>query len=331
MSAVHIGDHTLRNAILLAPMAGVTDLPFRRLVWAFGAGCVAGEMLSPKSELRDTVKSRLRREQDPLISPRVVQLAGNDTQVLAEAARWHQELGAQIIDLNFGCPAKKVCRKAAGSALLQNEPLVAALAAAVVDAVEVPVTVKMRTGFAPDQKNAPSIAQRLQDVGIAALTVHGRTRACGFAGRAEMDTVAEIKSKLTIPVFANGDISSREQAQEVMNQTQVDGVMIGRAALGAPWLLGRVAGELDAEPSMTIKLQTIERHIRALHEFYPDTMGLRIARKHLGWYLEKLKWPKTLTRQFNRIEDPQAQLDFVSGLALCSQVHPQNTTDTEIS
>jgi len=239
--------------------------------------------------------------------------------MVAEAARRHWEDGAQIIDLNFGCPARKVCRRAAGSQLLREPELVARIAAAAVAAVPIPVTVKTRTGWSPEQVNGVEVAARLEQAGIAALTVHGRTRACFFGGAAEYDTIARIKATVRIPVIANGDIVSPEQARQVLAQTGADGVMVGRAALGAPWLLGAIAEPQRPLPDLATRWQIMLDHLVALHDFYGER-GVRIARKHVQWYLEKLPAPaagldvRAVVAQFNRREDPTAQLDELAGL-----------------
>ena len=239
---VAIGPHKLRNNVLLAPMAGVTDVPFRALTWRFGVGHVISEMVGSKAELWNTDKSRLRRGTVDGISPVAVQIAGGDPEIIAEAARRHWQDGADIVDINFGCPAKKVCRKAAGSQLLGDAALVREIIQAAVAAVPIPITIKMRTGLAPDSRNGVEIARIAEGEGVAAISVHGRTRACKFEGAVEFDTIAAIKAAVQVPVFANGDIDHAAVAASVLAQTDADGVMIGRAALGAPWLPGQIAG-----------------------------------------------------------------------------------------
>jgi tRNA-dihydrouridine synthase B len=301
-------------------MAGITDAPFRAVAWAAGAGYVASEMLTTQGRLWQTPKSRLRRQWAEGIEPRVVQLAGSDPAMVADAARRHWEEGAQIIDLNFGCPAKKVCRRAAGSQLLREPALVAEIAGAAVRAVPVPVTVKMRTGWSRATTNAVEVAVRLQDVGIAAITVHGRSRECFFAGAAEYDTVAAVKAAVGVPVFANGDIDSPAKAQQVLAHTGVDGIMIGRAALGAPWLLGEIAHPERPASGIDERWRTIIDHVAAMHGFYGEP-GVRIARKHVQWYLERLPTPadgdvdvRSALAEFNRLADPAAQLDLLARL-----------------
>lgn len=312
MSAVRIGPYELPNRLILAPMAGVTDRPFRQLCRRLGAGLVVSEMLTSDVRLWHSRKSRLRmlHADDP--EPRSVQIAGGDPQMLAEAARANVELGAQIIDINMGCPAKKVCNKAAGSALMKDEKLVAEILSAVVGAVDVPVTLKIRTGWDRDNKNGLTVARIAEQEGIAALAVHGRTRADLYTGEAEYDTIATIKQAVSMPVFANGDITSPEKARQVLAHTGADALLIGRAAQGRPWIFREInhfleTGERLAEPG----LQEVERilldHLSALHAFYGDEMGVRIARKHVGWYLATLPGAREFRAQFNRLDSTHAQ------------------------
>ncbi|MDX1733632.1 MAG: tRNA dihydrouridine synthase DusB [Halioglobus sp.] len=317
---LQIGPYKLANRVALAPMAGVTDLPFRRLCARFGAGLVVSEMLSSNPQLRASRKSQWRSRHDDEIEPRSVQIAGSDPQQMAEAARYNVRHGAQIIDINMGCPAKKVCRRAAGSALLADEALVGAILQAVVDAVDVPVTLKIRTGTSPDARNGTRIARIAEDCGVAALAVHGRTRACAFRGEAEYDTIAAIVSDTRIPVFANGDIDSPAKAAFVAAHTGAAGVMIGRAAQGRPWLCGQVAAYLDTgavppSPSRAQQLAIIARHVADLHAFYGEFMGLRIARKHVGWYLQHDSRGQAHRKLFNRIGSAAEQLDYISLMA----------------
>ncbi len=300
--------------MLLAPMAGITDAPFRSLAWQFGAGYVASEMLAAGAQLWNSNKSRQRRVMVAGIEPRCVQIAGGDAETVAAAALRHWQDGADIIDINFGCPAKKVCRKAAGSQLMRDEGLVAAIVRATVAAVPVPVTVKMRTGWSPERRNGLEVARIVQEEGAAAVTVHGRTRACRFEGQAEHETVAAIKSRLHIPVFANGDIDSRETAERIMARTGVDGVMIGRAALGAPWLPGVIASPERREPGPAERWAIVRDHVQAMHDFYGEA-GVRIARKHVQWYLGRMDLDadtaRRLGRSFNALDCAHAQLDFL--------------------
>ena len=312
MSAVRIGPYELPNRLILAPMAGVTDRPFRQLCRRLGAGLVVSEMLTSDVRLWHSRKSRLRMLHADDAEPRSVQIAGGDPRMLAEAARANVELGAQIIDINMGCPAKKVCNKAAGSALMKDEGLVTEILAAVVGAVDVPITLKIRTGWDHDNKNGLTVARIAEQEGIAALAVHGRTRADLYTGEAEYDTIAAIKQAVSIPVFANGDITSPEKARQVLAHTGADALLIGRAAQGRPWIFREInhfleTGEHLPEPG----LQEVERilldHLSALHAFYGDEMGVRIARKHVGWYLATLPGAREFRAQFNRLDSTHAQ------------------------
>ncbi len=312
MSMVRIGPYTLPNPLILAPMAGVTDLPFRRLCLALGAGMAVSEMVTSDVRLYDSRKSRLRLIHASEQEPRSVQIAGGDPAMLAEAAQRNVELGAQIIDINMGCPAKKVCNKAAGSALMKDEVLVAEILAAVVAAVDVPVTLKIRTGWNPENRNGLRIAQLAEAAGIQALAVHGRTRDDRFLGAAEYDTIAAIKQAVGIPVFANGDIDSPEKARRVLDHTGCDGLLIGRAAQGRPWIFREIAhylatGEHLAAPSDAEVEAILLEHLDALHAFYGPEMGVRIARKHVGWYLADRPGAAESRAQFNRLQDTQAQ------------------------
>jgi tRNA-dihydrouridine synthase B len=297
-------------------MAGISDAPFRSLAWRFGAGYVVSEMVAVNEDLWDTPKSRFRRAVVEGISPQAVQIAGGDPELVAEAARRHAQDGAEIIDINFGCPAKKVCRKAAGSQLLRDPDLVESIARAAVARVDVPVTVKMRTGWSPELLNGVEVAARLEQAGVAALTIHGRTRACAFGGSAEHDTVAAIKARVRIPVFANGDIDSPQRARAVIAATGVDGVMIGRAALGAPWLPGMIAGGVPAQPTLVERWRIMAEHVAMLHDFYGDDRGVRIARKHVQWYLQRMDQDTAFARAFTRLTEAAAQLDWLASHAL---------------
>jgi len=308
----NIGPHIIDSQAVLAPMAGVTDLPFRRLCMRFGAGLAVSEMVTSDVNLWNSRKSSLRLVHDDEANPRAVQIAGGDPEMLVQAARLNVERGAQIIDINMGCPAKKVCKKAAGSALLANETLVAQILTAVVAAVDVPVTLKIRTGPDVDQRNGVAIARMAEQSGIAALAVHGRTRACAFRGQAEYDTIAEIAQAIRIPVLANGDIETPEQAQSVLRYTGASAVMIGRAAQGRPWIFREINHFLNtglrlAAPTLTEIQQLLCEHIEALHRFYGTTMGPRIARKHVGWYLKTQPNEEAFRKTFNQIECAQQQ------------------------
>ncbi|MAC33749.1 MAG: tRNA dihydrouridine synthase DusB [Haliea sp.] len=317
---LQIGPYTLSNPVALAPMAGVTDLPFRRLCARLGAGLVVSEMVTSNPDLRDSNKTRQRLRRDGEVWPRSVQIAGSDPQQMAEAARYNAALGAEIIDINMGCPAKKVCRKAAGSALLADEALVRDILEATVAAVDIPVTLKIRTGPSPEQRNGVSIARIAEDAGIAALAVHGRTRACAFKGEVEYDTIAAIVEAVDIPVLANGEIDSPQRAAAVLAHTGAAGVMIGRAAQGRPWLCGQVAaylatGHLPADPSLPQQFALLREHTLGLHAFYGDFMGLRIARKHVGWYLQQHGQLAPWRRAFNALECASEQLQWIDRLA----------------
>ncbi len=313
---LRIGPYKLPNPVALAPMAGVTDLPFRRLCTGLGAGLAVSEMVTSRPDLRGSRKTRWRSCLDDEIEPRSVQIAGSDPAFMAEAARYNVARGAQVIDINMGCPAKKVCRRAAGSALLSDEALVAEILDAVVGAVDVPVTLKIRTGTSPDHRNGVTIARIAEDRGIAALAVHGRTRACKFNGEAEYDTIAAIVAATDLPVFANGDIDTPEKAAAVLAATGAAGIMVGRAVRGRPWLCGQIAaflatGAAPVEPSPDAKRRILLHHLAALHDFYGDFMGVRIARKHLGWYLQVAGAGREQRTQFNLLQTPAEQLRHV--------------------
>jgi tRNA-dihydrouridine synthase B len=286
---MQIGRFTLSAPLALAPMAGVTDRPFRMLCRRLGAGAAASEMVTADVRLWDTRKSRLRMNHEGEPEPRIVQIAGGDAQMMKTAAQQNADAGAQIIDINMGCPAKKVCNKAAGSALLQDEALVAEILETVVRAVEVPVTLKMRTGWDRAHRNGVAIARIAEAAGIAALAVHGRTRADHYEGRAEYETIAAIKAAVRMPVFANGDIDSGCKARTVLAATGADGVMIGRAAQGRPWIFREIShflatGETLAAPAVADVRDIMLMHLDELYAFYGEAVGVRVARKHIGWY-----------------------------------------------
>jgi tRNA-dihydrouridine synthase B len=311
---VKIGPYTLDNNLILAPMAGVTDRPFRQLCKKMGAGLVVSEMLSSNPEVWNTTKSQLRMNHEGESGIRSVQIAGSEPFLMAQAAQFNVDNGAQIIDINMGCPAKKVNKKLAGSALLQQPQLVEAIVKAVVDAVKVPVTLKIRTGWDTDNRNGVQIAQIAEANGIQSLAVHGRTRACMYKGNAEYDTIRKIKETISIPVIANGDIMSVDDAKEVLRYTGADGIMIGRGAQGNPWIFRQISyflstGEYLSEPSIAEKLDVLTQHIYNVQQFYGDTAGVRIARKHVGWYVDKYDSDRTFRRAFNAIEEGESQLD----------------------
>ena len=307
-----IGPYQISSPYVLAPMAGVTDLPFRKICRDMGAGLAVCEMVNANSELWETEKSQLRFTYDGEVSPISAQIVGYDPQMMAEAARYSVESGAQIIDINMGCPAKKVCKKAAGSALLQDEPLVAEILKAVVGAVDVPVTLKIRTGWDRENKNAVTIAKLAEDIGIQALAIHGRTREDRFLGSAEYDTIAKVKAAIGIPVIANGDIDSIEKAQKVLHHTQADAIMIGRAALGNPWLFRSLIEGKIYLPSVDERLATVTEHIAALHAFYGAEKGIRVARKHILWYLGDREIPTESRSAMLRERVPEKQLEWIA-------------------
>jgi len=307
-----IGPYQISNKALLAPMAGVTDLPFRQLCREMGAGLVVSEMVASDPSTWSTRKSRLRIQFGDEPSPRSVQIAGYDPQMMAEAAKFNVQQGADIIDINMGCPAKKVCKRAAGSALLQDPELVENILNAVVNAVQVPVTLKIRTGWDRQNRNAVNIAKIAEDAGIAALAVHGRTRACRFVGEVEYNTIAKVADSISIPVIANGDITSPQQAETVLKKTGANAVMIGRGAQGNPWIFKQInhylqEGEILPAPTFNEIGKVMIIHLRELHKFYGEVGGVRISRKHIGWYFDLLPQGKTFARQFNCLESTQEQ------------------------
>ncbi len=302
-------------------MAGVTDLPFRRLCRKMGAGLVVSEMVAADPNTWSTKKSRLRVQFGDEPAPRSVQIAGYDPQMMAEAALFNVQLGAEIIDINMGCPAKKVCKRAAGSALLQNPELVESILTAVVSAVDVPVTLKIRTGWDRQNRNAETIARIAEDSGVAALAVHGRTKACRFVGEVEYDTIAKVVDAVSIPVLANGDITDPQRAVSVLKHTGAAAVMIGRAAQGNPWIFNQINHFLKYDqplspPSMEECSQVMSEHLLALHEFYGETGGVRISRKHIGWYINPLPGGKEFTRSFNTLETTEQQRHFLQSFFL---------------
>jgi tRNA-dihydrouridine synthase B len=309
---MRIGAHALRNGLFVAPMAGITDRPFRRLARRFGAALAVSEMVSARPELRESRKTRLRLDHAGESGPVSVQIAGADPQMLAQAARLNVAGGAEIIDINMGCPAKKVCNVQAGSALLENEALVVRILEAVVAAVDVPVTLKIRTGPAPERRNAVRIARIAEAAGIQALAIHGRTRACAFNGNAEYDTIAEVKSRVRIPVIANGDVQTPEDAKRVLELTGADGVMIGRAAQGRPWFFREVAhyletGEHLASPAAREIGDVLVEHLDGLYDLYGGEHGARVARKHIGWTVRALPGGEALRSSVNTLHAADAQ------------------------
>ena len=310
---MRIGPFSLPNQVVLAPMAGVTDRPFRILCRWLGAGLTVSEMVTSDPALRASPKTLRRIDHAGEPAPRSVQIAGADPARLADAARFNVALGADVIDVNMGCPAKKVCGAAAGSALLSDEPLVARILERVVAAVEAPVTLKIRTGPAPERRNAVRIARIAEAAGVAAIAVHGRTRRCAFRGVAEYDSVRAVKRAVSIPVIANGDVASPEQARRVLAFTGADAVMIGRAAQGNPWLPGAVAVYLRSgvkvePPGVQERAEVLLAHLSALHAFYGETVGVRIARKHLSWSCRAYPHGERFWRSVNRVECARRQL-----------------------
>ena len=299
-------------------MAGVSDRPFRMLCRRFGADYAIAEMVTSDERLWHTDKTRTRLNLEGEAAPRVIQIAGADARMMADAAQRAADLGADIVDINMGCPAKKVCNRAAGSALLRDETLVAQILAAVCGAVSIPVTLKMRTGWSPAERNGVQIARRAEDAGIQALTVHGRTRECAYRAPVEYATIAAIKQAVRIPVIANGDITSAARAAHVLALTGADGIMIGRAAQGSPWLFAAIkaarAGQPWRLPSWAERLAVMNEHVSALHALYGEHQGLRIARKHVGWYLAAACAAPRARMDFNRIEDAAAQLAWLAAL-----------------
>ena len=321
---LRIGPHAIAPNVILAPMAGVTDKPFRMLCKALGAGLCVSEMTTSDPKFWHTSKSLHRMDHDGEPSPISVQIAGTVPEVMAAAAKYNVEHGAQLIDINMGCPAKKVCNAWAGSALMKDEALVARIVSAVVQAVDVPVTLKIRTGWNADNRNALAIARIAEDAGIAALAVHGRTRDQQYTGFAEYDTIAAVKSALSIPVLANGDIDSPQKAAFVLRHTRADGLLVGRAAQGRPWIFREIAhylatGEILPEPGVAEVRDILLGHLRHLHAFYGEISGVRIARKHLGWYAKDRPENAAFRAVVNRAETAEEQLrltrDYFDALA----------------
>ena len=313
---MRIGPYELKNNLIVAPMAGVTDRPFRMLCKRMGAGMAVSEMVASNSLLYGSEKTRRRANHEGEADPISVQIVGADPKMLAEAARHNVDHGAQIIDINMGCPAKKICNVMAGSALLQNEPLVGQLLDAVVGAVNAPVTLKIRTGWDKSNRNAVRIAQIAEAAGIKALAIHGRTRACAYTGEAEYDTIAEVKSRVNIPVIANGDITTPEKARHVLQYTGVDAVMIGRAAQGRPWLFREIdyflkTGVHLPAPEVAEIHRILSAHVVELYDFYGEHTGLRVARKHISWYTKGLAGSANFRHQMNRLESVDEQVAAV--------------------
>jgi tRNA-dihydrouridine synthase B len=314
---MRIGNHQLKNNLIVAPMAGVTDRPFRMLCKRMGAGMAVSEMVASNSLLYGSEKTLRRANHEGEVDPISVQIVGADPKMLADAARHNVDNGAQIIDINMGCPAKKICNVMAGSALLQNEPLVKTLLEAVVGAVDVPVTLKIRTGWDKDNRNAVNIAKIAESSGVQALAIHGRTRACAYRGDAEYDTIKAVKDSVNIPIIANGDITTPEKAQHVLQYSGADAVMIGRAAQGRPWIFREIehfllTGEHLTPPEISEIHQVLLEHLHDLYAFYGEHTGLRVARKHISWYTKGLVGSAAFRHQMNRLESIAEQLQTVN-------------------
>ncbi|MFW5440440.1 MAG: tRNA dihydrouridine synthase DusB, partial [Methylophilaceae bacterium] len=314
---MQIGHHILKNNLIVAPMAGVTDRPFRQLCKKLGAGLAVSEMVTSNSLLYGSEKTRRRANHEGEVDPISVQIAGADPAMMAEAAKYNVDNGAQIIDINMGCPAKKICNVMAGSALLKDEPLVSQILKAVVSAVDVPVTLKIRTGWDVNNRNAVAVAKMAEDIGVQALAMHGRTRACAYKGDAEYDTIAAVKDAINIPLIANGDITTPEKAKYVLNYTGADAVMIGRAAQGRPWIFREIeyflkTGEHMLPPTVD-EIQTVmAEHLLDLYKFYGELSGMRIARKHISWYTKGLAGSAAFRHYMNTLQTTELQLDAIS-------------------
>jgi len=340
---MQIGPIALENRLFVAPMAGVTDRPFRMLCRTLGAGYAVSEMVTSRKELWHTLKTSRRANHEGEPGPIAVQIAGTDAAMMAEATHYNIDRGAQIIDINMGCPAKKVCNKWAGSALMRDEPLALQIVQAVVDAAAphgVPVTLKMRTGWSQDHRNAVKLARAFEAAGVQMLTVHGRTREQGYKGAAEYDTIAAVKAAVRVPVVANGDITSPQKAREVLALTGADAVMIGRAAQGRPWIFREIAHYLTtgtelAPPLVAEVRRLMLEHLEAHYVLYGEFSGVRTARKHIGWYLRSLPGGEAFRAQMNTLDDCALQLravaDFFDGLAVLMDRMPSPGADADSS
>ena len=314
---MQIGPYLLKNNIVVAPMAGVTDRPFRQLCKMMGAGMAVSEMVASNSLLWGSEKTLRRANHDGEVEPKSVQIAGADPAMMAEAAKYNVDKGAQIIDINMGCPAKKVCNVMAGSALLRDEPLVGRILDAVVGAVNVPVTLKIRTGWDKQSKNAIMVARIAESAGIQALAMHGRTRACAYTGDAEYDTIAAVKTYIKIPLIANGDITTPEKAKHVLDHTGADAVMIGRAAQGRPWIFREIEYFLQTGTHLPLpKVQEIHRvmmkHLDDLYGFYGEETGVKVARKHIGWYTKGLVGSANFRHGLMQLQTSQEQIQTIN-------------------
>ena len=313
---MQIGPHILRNNVFVAPMAGVTDRPFRQLCKELGAGYAVSEMAAANPRVWASEKSSRRTDHTGEMEPKAVQIAGSDPQELADCAKFNVDKGAQVIDINMGCPVKKVCNNWCGSALLQFEDVVERILHAVVAAVDVPVTLKFRTGWNRENKNALRIARIAEQAGIQMLTLHGRTRADGYTGDAEYETIAAVKASVGIPVVANGDITTPEKARFVLDKTGADAVMVGRAAQGRPWIFREIdhflrTGEYLPAPLVAEVRKLMDEHLRAHYAFYGEGLGVRTARKHIGWYVRDLEGGEAFRQEMNRLESTTEQLRAV--------------------
>ncbi|MDX1491537.1 MAG: tRNA dihydrouridine synthase DusB [Pseudohongiellaceae bacterium] len=313
---IQIGKHQLPNRVILAPMAGITDSAFRDICIEQGAGLAVAEMLTCNTSLWQSDKSRARLVRKSSPGPESVQIAGSDPKMMAEAARMQVDMGADIVDINMGCPAKKVLKRAAGSALLKDIPLVTKILDSVVNAVDVPVTLKIRTGWCPESRNGIEVAKIAQDSGIQLLSVHGRTRECRFKGEVEYDTIARIKQTVDIPVIANGDIQDAHKAKQVLDYTGADGVMIGRAAQGNPWIFQQINHYLEHSKPLPQKTPAqiqdiLLAHMKSLYELYGEFKGTLFARKHVGWYSADLPESREFKKNFNQLDTPESQLKRV--------------------
>lgn len=317
---MQIGPYQLKNNLILAPMAGITDRPFRELCRQFGAGLAVSEMVASNPALQSHKRTLLKTNYTGESGLRSVQILGTNPQQMADAALLNLQRGAQIIDINMGCPAKKVCSVAAGSALLKNEDLVKRILNAVVNSVDIPVTLKIRTGWDKDNKNAISIATIAEQEGISALTIHGRTRACKFTGEAEYNTIKQVKQSVGIPVIANGDITHAQKAKEVLEYTQADAIMIGRAAQGNPWVFKEILHHFKSnkpykKQSINEIQAVVDTHLEALYSFYGNISGVRIARKHIGWYFDHIgSIPSSCRKKINQIQKPSLQRTIVNSV-----------------
>lgn len=310
---MQIGPYQLKNNLIVAPMAGVTDRPFRQLCKTMGAGMAVSEMVASNSLLWGSEKTRRRANHEGEVDPISVQIAGAEPKMLADAAKYNVDQGAQIIDINMGCPAKKVCNVMAGSALLKDEPLVARILEAVVGAVDVPVTLKIRTGWDRGSKNALAVGRIAESSGIQALAIHGRTRACGFSGDAEFETIAAVKAEIGIPVIANGDIGTPERVKEVLDYTGADAVMIGRAAQGRPWMFREITFFLETggklpPPEVSEIHRVLVAHVHDLYDFYGEVTGVRVARKHISWYTKGLAGSAVFRHAMNQLQTCAEQM-----------------------